>query len=185
MTILELLALSVGVAMDAFSVSICKGLSVRHVEPKHALIVGGYFGGFQGLMPLIGYFIGASFQHTFARWNRIIAFALLAIIGINMLREALGHEECPVGNFSAKSMIPLAVATSIDALAIGVSLSFLQVNIWIAAAFTTISTAVISAAGLYIGHAFGQKFQKPAHVTGAVVLILIGVKILLEQPGLH
>lgn len=185
MGIVEILMIGVGLSMDAFAVSICKGLSVREVKWKHVLIPAVYFGGFQGLMPLVGWLLGIQFQNLITSIDHWIAFILLFLIGANMIREAMREEEGETNDsFSFVIMITLAVATSIDALAVGITFAFLQVNIWLAVVLISSTTFVISAAGVKIGKAVGTKFQKKAEVLGGVILILIGTKILLEHLGL-
>ena len=184
MGILELIILSIGLAMDAFAVSICKGLSVKKVKPKHYLIVGGYFGGFQALMPLVGYLLGISFQQFIVSIDHWIAFILLGIIGINMIKESFEDDENVNASFSFKDMLPLAVATSIDALAVGITFAFLQVNIALAVTLIGVITFIFSAVGIKIGAIFGDKFKNKAELLGGVVLILIGLKILLEHLGI-
>ena len=178
----ELLIIAVGVSMDAFAVSICKGLSVRTLQPRHAATTALWFGGFQALMPVVGYFLASSFAGFVASVDHWIAFILLGIIGFNMIKESFSKEECEYSpDFSPKAMFPLAVATSIDALAVGVSLAFLKEPIFAAATTIGITTAILSAAGLYIGHAFGCKYKSKAEFMGGAVLILIGIKILVEH----
>jgi len=182
MGLVELIVLAVGLAMDAFAVAVCKGLSVQKIKPNHLAITGLYFGGFQALMPLVGYFLGINFRHLIERVDHWIAFALLLIIGANMIKEAFDKdEECIESDFCFKSMLPLAVATSIDALAVGVTFAFLDVNIWIAIALIGVITFVLSAVGVCIGKAVGIKLKSKAEIFGGVVLILIGLKILLEH----
>lgn len=184
MKLAELFIIAVGLSMDAFAVSICKGLSVQKVRPRHALITGLYFGGFQALMPLIGYLLGVRFQEAITSIDHWIAFVLLAIIGINMIREALSKEEESVNDrFDLKTMLPLAVATSIDALAVGVTFAFLQVQIVPAVSFIGIITFVLSMAGVKIGNVFGLKYKNKAELAGGIVLIAMGAKILLEHLG--
>ena len=185
MGFIEIVIIGVGLAMDAFAVSVCKGLSTRKLEWKHALICGGYFGAFQGLMPLIGYILGVQFKNKIENIDHWIAFILLGLIGINMIKEAFSEEEenC-VPDFSFKAMLPLAVATSIDALAIGVTFAFLNVNIVYAVIVIAVTTLIISMTGVKIGHVFGSKYKSKAEITGGVVLILMGLKILLEHLGL-
>lgn len=175
---------SSGPCHDAFAVSICKGLSVGVAKPKYILCVGLYFGGFQALMPTIGYFVGVNFKGAIQSVDHWIAFILLAIIGGNMIRESRGEEECVGARFDVKEMTALAVATSIDALAVGVTFAFLDVNIAPAAAFIGCLTFVISAAGLKIGTVFGTKYRNKAECFGGIVLIMIGLKILLEHLGI-
>lgn len=184
MEILELVILSIGLAMDAFAVSICKGLSVKKVKPKHYLIVGGYFGGFQALMPLVGYLLGISFQQFIVSIDHWIAFILLGIIGINMIKESFEDDENVNASFSFKDMLPLAVATSIDALAVGITFAFLQVNIALAVTLIGVITFIFSTVGIKIGVIFGDKFKNKAELLGGVVLILIGLKILLDHLGI-
>ncbi len=186
MSLLEIFLIGVGLSMDAFAVSICKGLAVKKLYIKQALIVGLYFGGFQALMPLIGYGLGVSFRNQIESFDHWVAFILLVLIGINMIREAYGNCEegeasCPI--FSLKAMLVLAIATSIDALAVGVTFAFLGINILIAIAIIGITTFVISIAGVKIGNVFGTRYKSKAEVVGGVILILIGVKILFEHLG--
>ncbi len=185
MSISELLLIAVGLSMDAFAVSICKGLATKKVGVKHMLIVGLWFGGFQALMPLIGYFLGSTFEEYITRFDHWVAFVLLAIIGGNMIREALsGEEEKANDSLGVREMLTLAVATSIDALAVGVTFALLPgVNIAAAVSFIGVITFVISAAGIKVGNAFGTKCKSKAELAGGVILILIGLKILLEHLG--
>ncbi len=183
MELWELFLIAVGLSMDAFAVAVCKGLSVDKIRPKEQLIVGLYFGGFQAFMPAIGYFLGVQFQDLIQRFDHWIAFVLLGIIGINMIREARCEEETMDGSFGVKAMFPLAIATSIDALAVGVTFAFLQVQIVPAVTFIGVVTFVFSVAGLMIGNAFGCKYKAKAEIFGGVVLILIGLRILLEHLG--
>lgn len=183
MSVWELFILAVGLSMDAFAVSICKGLSVKSLKPRHMVIAGLYFGGFQALMPLIGYLLGVQFQSLIQEFDHWIAFVLLVLIGVSMIRES---RECPDelnDSFSFKTMLPLAVATSIDALAVGVTFAFLQVSILPAVSFIGVTTFVFSAAGIRIGNLFGAKYKSRAELVGGLVLILMGVKILLEHLG--
>ena len=182
MSLIELFLIAVGLSMDAFAVSICKGLSVRKAEIKHSLIVGAYFGGFQALMPLLGFFLASSFAEYIRRFDHWIAFGLLALIGANMLREALsGEDEEMNDSFSFKTMLPLAVATSIDALATGVSFAVTDTNIWLAIALVGATTFALSAAGVKIGNVFGAKYRSGAELAGGLILILMGAKILIEH----
>ena len=182
MTWAELLIIGVGVSMDAFAVSICKGLSARKVRFGHSLKTGLWFGGFQALMPLIGYFLGVSFADFVSSVDHWIAFLLLGIIGANMIKESFDKESCDIqGDFSVKSMLPLAVATSIDALAVGVSLAFLKVEIWSAIAFIGAVTCIFSISGVYIGNVFGCRYKSKAEFTGGIILIVMGFKILIEH----
>ncbi len=187
MGLLELLILAVGLAMDAFAVSICKGLSIRRLKLGHCLLVGLWFGAFQALMPTLGYFLGSTFAQLVQTIDHWIAFVLLLIIGGNMIREALsgGEEDEDLSpSLAAPGMFLLAVATSIDALAVGVTFAFLKVKIWAAVALIGVCTFVISAVGVKIGHVFGARFKSKAELFGGVVLVLIGAKILLEHLGL-
>ena len=183
MSLLELFLLAVGLSMDAFAVSVCKGLSVDRIRPRHALICGAYFGVFQALMPLLGYLLGVRFQGLIQQVDHWIAFVLLTLIGVNMLREAFGKDEAESvdASFGFKTMLMLAVATSIDALAVGVTFAFLQVAIVPAVSFIGATTFVISAIGVKIGNVFGLRWRKPAEITGGVILIAIGLKILIEH----
>ena len=185
MGFLELFLLAVGLSMDAFAVSICKGLSMKKAGLKEGCICGAWFGGFQALMPLIGFFLGTLFADAIEAFDHWVAFGLLALIGINMLREAFGpqEEEC-CDDLSFKKMFVMAVATSIDALAVGISLAMAgDVNIFVAIAFIGVITFALSAAGVKIGNVFGSRFQKDAQIAGGVILILLGIKILLEHLG--
>ena len=185
MSLIELFLIAVGLSMDAFAVSICKGLSVRKAEPRHSLIVGAYFGGFQALMPAIGYVLGRQFESLITSVDHWIAFVLLGIIGGNMIREALkGEQEELDDSFTFRTMLPLAIATSIDALAMGVTFAFLQVQIVPAVLFIGVTTFVLSAVGLKVGNVFGAKYKSRAELFGGVVLVLMGVKILLEHLGI-
>ncbi len=182
MQLWELFLIAAGLSMDAFAVSICKGLSVPKVKPAHTLITGAWFGGFQALMPLIGYLLGTGFADMIKSIDHWIAFALLGIIGGNMIREALsGDAEETDCSFGIKSMFPMAVATSIDALAVGVSFAFLQVNIVPAVTFIGVITFVLSAIGVVVGNVFGARFKSKAELAGGVVLIAMGIKILVEH----
>ena len=184
MSLIELFLIAVGLSMDAFAVSICKGLSVRKAEPRHSLIVGAYFGGFQALMPAIGYVLGRQFESLITSVDHWIAFVLLGIIGGNMIREALkGEQEELDDSFTFRTMLPLAIATSIDALAMGVTFAFLQVQIVPAVLFIGVITFVLSAIGLKVGNVFGAKYKSRAELFGGVVLVLMGLKILLEHLG--
>ncbi|MFR1686891.1 MAG: manganese efflux pump MntP family protein [Massilimicrobiota timonensis] len=181
MGFLEILIIGIGLSMDAFAVSICKGLSTRKLQLKHALICGGYFGFFQGFMPLLGYLLGIQFKDKIESIDHWIAFILLALIGINMIKESFENEESCNTEFSPKIMIPLAIATSIDALAVGVTFAFLNVNIFIAISIIAITTFIISMAGVKIGHVFGMKYKTKAEIAGGIILICMGLKILLEH----
>lgn len=184
MSFVEILLIAIALSMDAFAVSVCKGLSVPKLLPRHALTVGLYFGGFQALMPLIGYLLGHSFESAIASIDHWIAFALLALIGGNMVREALGDdEEKTDASFGFKTMLLLSVATSIDALAVGVSFAFLGVNIIAAIATICMTTFILSIVGIKVGNVFGAKYKDKAELVGGIILILMGLKILLEHLG--
>lgn len=180
----DLLLIAVALSMDAFAVSVCKGLSVEKLRPKHTLIAGAYFGGFQALMPVIGFLLGFKFEKFIVSVDHWIAFVLLAVIGANMIKEALDKDSEEVdSSFSFRTMLPLAVATSIDALAVGITFAFLSVNIVSAAVLIGITTSVLSAVGVVVGNVFGMKYKSKAELAGGIVLILIGLKILLEHLG--
>ncbi len=182
----ELLLLAVGLSMDAFAVSICKGLAVRQAGIREQAVCGLWFGGFQALMPLIGFFLGGLFYNAIAVFDHWVAFGLLALIGVNMLREAFSKEK-PDGSdadMSVKTMFIMAVATSIDALAVGISLAMAgNVNIYLAVALIGTVTFAMAAVGMKIGNLFGSRFEKKAEAAGGILLILLGVKILLEHLG--
>ena len=180
MTTWELFIIAVGLSMDAFAVSICKGLSVRKAQLKHLLICGAFFGGFQALMPTIGYFLGRQFESFITSVDHWITFILLVIIGINMIREAFDGEEEQNSSFSFMTMLPLALATSIDALAVGVTFAFMEANILYAVLFIGVITFILSAIGVKIGNVFGSKYKSKAEFAGGAILILMGIKFLLE-----
>ena len=184
MGIIELFVLALGLSMDAFAVSICKGLSLRNISGKHMCIAGAWFGGFQALMPLIGYFLGRFFTDMIVEYDHWIAFILLVFIGGNMVKESFGGDECVDGSMAVRSMFLLAVATSIDALAVGVTFAFLRVSIIPAVSLIGMTTFVCSAAGVKIGSIFGTKYKSKAELCGGIVLIAIGLKILLEGLGI-
>ena len=184
MPFLSALLLGVGLSMDAFAVSVCKGLAVGQVKPKHMCVAGLWFGGFQALMPLLGYYLGSFFRSYIEKADHWVAFILLAAIGTNMLREALSkEEETADASLSFKSMLLLAVATSIDALAVGITFAFLQVRILPAVLLIGCITFLLSMLGVKAGSLFGKKYQKKAEIAGGVILILLGIKILLEHLG--
>ena len=190
MSLYVLFLTAVGLAMDAFAVAICKGLSVQKAKINHMTITGLYFGIFQAAMPLIGYFVGKQFKQYVEAFDHWIAFVLLGLIGANMIREALSKDDdencCENNNssFSFKAMLPMAIATSIDALAVGVTYAFLpDVQIVPAVAFIGIITFALSFIGVKIGNIFGTKFKSKAELAGGIILILIGIKILLEHLG--
>ena len=185
MGFLEIIVIGISLAMDAFAVSICKGLSMKKMNWKKGIIIATYFGLFQGLMPAIGFLLGSSFATLVEKVDHWIAFALLGIIGINMIRESRDKEEEKRNDdVGFKTMILLAIATSIDALAIGVTFAFLKVNLFLAISLIAIITFVISLGGVLIGNKFGDKLQNKAELIGGVVLIIIGLKILLEHLGI-
>ena len=185
MDLLSLLLLAVGLSMDAFAVSVCKGLAVGKVKAKHMCVVGAWFGGFQALMPTIGYLLGTKFEKYITAVDHWIAFVLLLLIGANMIREALSKSEPEEADasLSFKTMLLMAVATSIDALAVGITFAFLQVRIVPAALTIGATTFVISAIGVKVGSVFGLRYKKRAEIAGGVILCLLGVKILLEHLG--
>lgn len=185
MGITELFLIAVGLSMDAFAVSVCKGLSTGWLKPRHYLAVGAWFGGFQALMPAIGYLLGSSFEKYITRYDHWIAFILLAFIGGNMLKEGFSKESENVNSsFRPSAMAVLAVATSIDALAVGITFALLpDVNIFAAVLFIGIITFILSCIGLKIGNVFGLKYKSRAEIAGGAILILIGLKILLEHLG--
>ena len=185
MGLIELFLIAVGLSMDAFAVSVCKGLAMPKCTFKKAAIVGLWFGGFQALMPLVGYLLGSMFTDLITSVSHWIAFVLLGIIGINMIREAFsGDEESSNDLLDCKTMFPLAVATSIDALAVGITFAFLNVHIIPAVSFIGVITFIIAAAGVKIGNIFGTRYKSKAELAGGIILILLGVKILLEHLGI-
>lgn len=182
----ELLLLAIGVSMDAFAVSVCKGLSMGKAGFRESAICGAWFGGFQALMPLIGFFLGTLFAEAIEAFDHWIAFGLLAIIGINMLKEACSKEEegCCGCDLSFRTMLVMAIATSIDALAVGISLAMAgNVNIWLAILLIGFTTFSFSGLGVKIGNVFGSRFEQKAQIAGGCILILLGLKILLEHLG--
>lgn len=184
MSLWELLAIAVGLSMDAFAVSICKGLSMRKMNWKNALLAGIYFGGFQALMPLVGYFLGVSFQEQISSVDHWISFLLLALIGANMIKESREETECVDDSFGFRTMLLLAVATSIDALAVGVTFAFLKVDIVPAVCSIGFVTFWFSVMGIKIGNVFGSRYKAKAELFGGVILIVMGLKILLEHLGI-
>jgi manganese efflux pump family protein len=182
MGIIELILLSIGLAMDAFAVSICKGISMKKMNWKKAVIIGIYFGGFQALMPVIGYFLGTAFESIITNIDHWVAFILLGIIGGNMIKESFENEsENSNDDVSFKTMIMLAIATSIDALAIGITFAFLKVNLIAAISMIGVITFVLSVIGTKIGNRFGDKYESKAELVGGIILVLLGIKILLEH----
>ena len=184
MTLFDLILIAISLSMDAFAVSICKGLSVRKVSFRHALICGVWFGGFQALMPSLGYFLGDRFSTLLTRFGPWVAFFLLAIIGANMVKESFGEDESLDDDYSPKAMLPLAVATSIDAFAVGVGFAAVQVQILPAVTLIGCITCVLSGIGVKVGAIFGDKYRAPAERLGGIVLILIGLKTLLSGLGI-
>lgn len=188
MSFFEIFMIGVGLSMDAFAVAICKGLNMRKLDKAQTLIIALFFGGFQALMPFIGWLLGKQFESYITSFDHWIAFILLAFIGGKMIWDVLkgGEEETETAGDSSlniKELFVLAIATSIDALAVGISFAFLQVNITSAITLIGCTTFVISAAGVFIGHKFGNKYEDKASLAGGIILILIGLKILLEHLG--
>ena len=182
MTIIEIILISISLAMDAFAVSICKGLSMKYMNWKKAVIIGLYFGIFQALMPLLGYFLGVSFQYLVTSIDHWIVFILLVFIGGNMIKDAFSNEDLDNNDdIGFKIMIILALATSIDALAVGITFAFLNVNIILAFSLIGIITFILSIIGVKIGNKFGDKYETKAQIAGGTILILLGLKILLEH----
>ena len=185
MQIWELVVIALGLSMDAFAVSICKGLTMKKMSWKNALIAGLYFGGFQGGMPLIGYFLGVRLQGLIQNIDHWIAFVLLLLIGANMIKESLSKEEDKVNDsFGFKAMFVLAIATSIDALAVGVTFAFLNVNNIEASSIIAGITFIIAIIGTRLGHVFGCKFKSKAELAGGIILIIMGIKILMQHLGI-
>lgn len=179
---IELLLLSIGLAMDAFAVSICKGISMKKMNWKKAVIIGIYFGGFQALMPVIGYFLGTAFESIITNIDHWVAFILLGIIGGNMIKESFGNEsENCNDDVGFKTMLILAIATSIDALAVGITFAFLKVNLVAAISMIGVITFALSVVGTKIGNRFGDKYESKAELVGGIILVLLGIKILLEH----
>ena len=187
MTFFELFLIGIGLSMDAFAVSICKGLSMQKIDKKYTLCIGLFFGGFQALMPLTGYLLGSQFSGYIERFDHWIAFVLLALIGFNMIKESREEEEeeeKPYAGVNFKELLILAVATSIDALAVGITFALLpDVNVPLAVCLIGITTFLCSAAGLRVGNLFGLRYKAKAELAGGIILILIGLKILLEHLG--
>ena len=187
MGLIELLLLAVGLSMDAFAVSICKGLAMKKISFKSCAICGVWFGGFQALMPLLGWLLGKQFEHLITSVDHWIVFALLSMIGGKMIYDALksgGEAECPVEDkLDLKELVGLSFATSIDALAVGISFAFLNVQILPSVATIGVTTCLLSMLGVAIGQKFGAKYQDRATLVGGIVLVLIGLRILLEHLG--
>lgn len=185
MNFLTILTLAAGLSMDAFAVAICKGLAMKEITWKKAVIVGLWFGGFQALMPMAGYLLGVQFKESITSIDHWIAFVLLGLIGVNMIKEARSkEEEVQNDSLGAKEMLVLAVATSIDALAVGITFAFLLVDIWGAAVFIGVVTFFFSMAGVKAGNVFGTKYKSKAELAGGIILICLGFKILLEHIGI-
>lgn len=185
MGIIEIILIGVGLSMDAFAVSVCKGLSTQRLKPSHYLIIGAWFGGFQALMPAIGYLLGATFEKYITAFDHWIAFILLVLIGSNMIKESFSKEEEHTdASFAFKTMLLMAIATSIDALAVGVTFGLLpDVNIIAAITLIGSTTFILSGVGLKVGNVFGLRYKSKAELAGGIILILIGIKILLEHLG--
>ena len=182
MEIYEILLIGIGLAMDAFAVSICKGLSMKKMNWKNVVIIALYFGVFQALMPLIGYFLGMTFESIVTTFDHWVAFALLTLIGGGMIKESFDDEDDKKNDkVDFKTMVVLAIATSIDALAIGITFAFFDVNIVLAVSIIGIITFIISVLGVKIGNRFGDKYQNKAQLMGGIILVLLGFKILLEH----
>lgn len=185
MSIVEIILIGIGLAMDAFAVSVCKGLAMKKMDWKKASIIGLYFGAFQALMPVIGYFLGIGFENKIKIIDHWIAFILLSIIGGSMIKESFKENDKNADDkIDFKTMVILAIATSIDALAVGVTFAFLSVNLPLAISIIGIITFIISAIGVKIGNVFGGKYEAKAEMTGGIILILLGLKILLEHLGI-
>ena len=185
MGFLELFLTAVGLSMDAFAVSVCKGLSARELKASDPVKTGLFFGGFQALMPLLGWLLGRQFEAYITEIDHWIAFILLAFIGGKMIWEVLfGKEDAPSGSFGSRELLVLAIATSIEALAVGITFAFLAVNIWSSVALIGVTTFAFSVGGVYLGSRVGGKFHEKAEILGGVILILIGLKILLEHLGI-
>ena len=182
----ELFLIGIGLSMDAFAVAICKGLGMERINKRDTLLLALFFGGFQALMPLTGYLLGSRFASYIERWDHWIAFVLLAFIGSSMIRESCEQEEEEIehgGSIRYRELFTLAVATSIDALAVGVSFAFLGVRVAPAVTLIGCTTFVLTLAGVWVGNLFGSRYKSRAELTGGIILILIGVKILLEHLG--
>ncbi len=185
MGIFELLLIGVGLSMDAFAAAVCKGLSMRKIHYGRAAVIGGFFGGFQAAMPLIGWFLGKQFQSYITNFDHWVAFLLLAFIGIKMIVEAvrsgLDAPAVQEDRLQIRELVILALATSIDALAVGITFAFLQINIWAAISIIGITTFILSFLGVMVGNRFGVRYKQKAEIAGGVILVLIGLKILLEH----
>ena len=188
MGFIELFLIGVGLSMDAFAVSVCKGLNMRDkINYKHAGLIALFFGGFQALMPIVGYFLGVNFESLIKSFDHWIAFVLLAFLGGRMIYEAVTEkddEDAADGSLKIKELFMLAIATSIDALAVGITFAFLSVNIWSAVSIIGATTFILAFAGVIIGNKFGSRYKSKAEIAGGIILILIGTKILLEHLGI-
>lgn len=185
MGFIELFVLAVGLSMDAFAVAVCKGLALKRIKAREGILVGLWFGGFQALMPLIGYFLGVQFKDSIMAYDHWIAFVLLSLIGINMIRESFSKkEESADSSLSWRVMLPLSVASSIDALAAGVTFAFLTVDIYASVFLIGVTTFALSWAGVKVGSVFGERYKRRAELFGGCVLFLLGLKILLEHSGI-
>lgn len=186
MGIAEIFLIGIGLSMDAFAVAVCRGLKMQKFNIKHTAVIALFFGGFQALMPLIGWFLGKQFEKYITAVDHWIAFALLAFIGGKMIYDSFKKDDDDQGEkdvFNLKEIFVMAVATSIDALAVGITFAFLSVNIWSSISIIGVTTFVLSAIGVLIGHKFGAKYKNKAELAGGVILVLIGLKILLEHLG--
>ena len=186
MEIIQLLMIGIGLSMDAFAVSVCKGLCMQKVDKKYTFLIGCFFGGFQALMPFLGWALGTQFAGYITKYDHWIAFILLGIIGVGMLREAAEKDQevvCPI-SYNYRELFMLAIATSIDALAVRITFAFLGTNIWMAITLIGCTTFVISILGVLVGNRFGIKYKSKAEIVGGAILILIGTKILLEHLGI-
>lgn len=185
MGILELILISIGLAMDAFAVAVCKGLSMKKMEWKKSVIIAFYFGVFQALMPAIGFILGISFEGVLTKIDHWIAFILLGVIGIDMIKDAFNKENANINDsIDIKTMIVLAIATSIDALAVGITFAFLRVDLLTAVILIGVITIGLSLIGVKIGNKFGDKYERKSELAGGIILILMGLKILLEHLGI-
>ena len=187
MSFIEVLLIGIGLSADAFAVAVCKGLNMRKINYTHALIIALFFGGFQALMPLIGWILGSQFQQYIVSFDHWIAFVLLGFIGGKMIVEALKNEDdecCGCKKLDIKELFVMAIATSIDALAVGITFALVDVNIWGSITVIGLTTFVLSAIGVVIGNKFGAKYKSKAELAGGVILVLIGLKILLEHLGI-
>ena len=182
MSLLVLLGTAIGLSMDAFAVAICKGVAIKKLRLRDCAIVGAWFGGFQAMMPLIGYLLGVQFKSQIEVFDHWVAFVLLSLIGLNMIKSAFSKDEDGTdASLSPRKMVVLAIATSIDALAIGVTFAILNVNIWLAITLIGICTFLLSAIGVKIGNVFGEKYKSKAEIIGGIILIILGTKILIEH----